>query len=105
MGSGPYHSVSVLPTASYTGLTHEITTVKWLPTDCCSEVFSRFGIIGPWFLLQCLSMIICLVRPAGVPRARDTSRGICLLLTQVPTGNDNEQNYQNSRWLSPGNLA
>lgn len=48
LGGGP--CPSVLPTASYTGLTHEITRFKWLPTDGCFVLFPRLWIIGPWFL-------------------------------------------------------
>lgn len=65
-----------------------------------------FSVLGYWSLVSStVSMIICLVRPAGVPRARVISGGLYLLLTQVPTDNDNKQSYQNSRWLSPGKLA
>lgn len=79
MGGSPCPSVGVLPTACYTGLTHE-----GLSEVLLMAILRYF--LDYWPLVSStVSMIICLVRPAGVPRARVISGGLYLLLTQVPT--------------------
>ena len=79
MGGSPCPSVGVLPTAYYTGLTHEG------PSEVLLMAVLRC-FLDYWPLVSStVSMIICLVIPAGVPRTRVISGGLYLLLTQVPT--------------------
>lgn len=62
-----------------------------------------FWIIGPWFLPQCLWSSVWW--DLQVFPGQELFQEVCTSCLHKSLLTSNEQSYQNSRWLSPGNLA